>query len=58
MTRFSPVYRALGMIIMLFGLTMLAPLILSYVTNDGAQSAYDEAFALTMLSGEIGRAHV
>jgi trk system potassium uptake protein TrkH len=30
-TRFAPVYRALGMIIMLFGLTMLAPLILSYV---------------------------
>jgi trk system potassium uptake protein TrkH len=52
-TRFAPVYRALGMIIMLFGLTMLAPLILSYVTNDGAQSAYDEAFALTMLSGAL-----
>ncbi len=51
MTRFAPVYRALGMIIMLFGLTMLAPLILSYVVNDGAQTAYDEAFALTMLSG-------
>lgn len=51
MTRFAPVYRALGMIIMLFGLTMLAPLILSYVTNDGAQTAYDEAFALTMLCG-------
>ena len=51
MTRFAPVYRALGMIIMLFGLTMLAPLILSYLTNDGAQTAYDEAFALTMLSG-------
>ncbi len=31
MTRFAPVYRALGMVIMLFGLTMLAPLILSYV---------------------------
>ena len=39
------------MIIMLFGLTMLAPLILSYVIDDGAQTAYDEAFALTMLSG-------
>jgi trk system potassium uptake protein TrkH len=39
------------MIIMLFGLTMLAPLILSYVVNDGAQTSYDEAFALTMLSG-------
>lgn len=51
MTRFAPVYRAMGMITMLFGLTMLAPLILSYVTNDGAQAAYDEAFALTMLCG-------
>ncbi|MGA9393899.1 MAG: potassium transporter TrkG [Azonexus sp.] len=39
------------MIIMLFALTMLAPLIMSYVTADGAQSAYDDAFALTMLSG-------
>ncbi|MBP5997051.1 MAG: TrkH family potassium uptake protein [Azonexus sp.] len=39
------------MIIMLFGLTMLAPLILSYVMDDGAQTAYDEAFALTMLCG-------
>ena len=51
MTRFAAVYRALGMIIMLFGLTMLAPLIVSYVTDDGAQSAYDEGFALTMLCG-------
>ena len=51
MTRFAPVYRALGMIVMLFGLTMLAPLILSYAVDDGAQTAYDEAFALTMLCG-------
>lgn len=51
MTRFAAVYRVLGMIIMLFALTMLAPLIMSYVTADGAQSAYDDAFALTMLSG-------
>lgn len=51
MTRFAPVYRALGMIIMLFGLTMLSPLVVSYVTNDGAQTAYDEAFALTLLCG-------
>jgi len=50
-TRFAPVYRALGLIIMLFGLTMLAPLILSYAVNDGAQTAYDETFALTLLSG-------
>jgi trk system potassium uptake protein TrkH len=51
MTRFAPVYRALGMVIMLFALTMLAPLILSYVVDDGAQAVYDESFALTMLSG-------
>jgi trk system potassium uptake protein TrkH len=51
MTRFAPVYRALGMIIMLFALTMLAPLILSYVVDDGAQAVYDESFALTLLSG-------
>ncbi len=53
MTRFAPVYRALGMIIMLFGLTMLAPLVVSYLTNDGAQSAYDEAFLLTMMCGGV-----
>lgn len=53
MTRFAPVYRALGMIIMLFGLTMLAPLILSWVMNDGAQTAYDEAFLLTLLCGGL-----
>ena len=53
MTRFAPVYRALGMIIMLFALTMLAPQILSYATNDGAQSAYDEAILLTMLCGTL-----
>ena len=51
MTRFAPVYRALGMIIMLFPLTMLGPWILSYATNDGAQSAYAEAILLTFLSG-------
>lgn len=51
MTRFAPVFRALGMIIMLFGLTMLAPLILAYAVDDGAQSVYDEVFALTMLCG-------
>ena len=51
MTRFAPVYRALGMIIMLFALTMIGPWILSYATNDGAQSAYDEAILLTFLCG-------
>ena len=51
MTRFAPVYRALGMIIMLFGLTLLVPLALSYVVDDGAQTVYDETFLLTVLCG-------
>ena len=51
MSRFAPVFRALGMIIMLFALTMLLPLAWSWISDDGAQSSYDEAFGLTMLSG-------
>ncbi|WP_373691460.1 TrkH family potassium uptake protein [Azonexus sp.] len=51
MTRFAPVYRALGMILMLFGLTILAPLLVSHATNDGAQRVYDEVFLLTILCG-------
>ncbi len=39
------------MIILLFGMTMLVPLALSWVVNDGAHSAYDEAFGLTMVIG-------
>ncbi len=53
MSRYAPVYKALGMIVMLFGLTMLLPLGLSYAAADGAQSAYDESFALTMLCGAL-----
>lgn len=53
MHRFAPVYRALGMIIMLFGLTMLVPLTFSHWIDDGAQSAYDEIFLLTVLCGAL-----
>ncbi|MBK5913838.1 TrkH family potassium uptake protein [Rhodocyclus purpureus] len=52
-SRYGPVLRALGMIVMLFGLTLLAPVILSWAVDDGAQSAYDETFALTMTCGAL-----
>nr|WP_306603239.1 potassium transporter TrkG [Azonexus sp.] len=39
------------MILMLFGLTILAPLLVSHATNDGAQRVYDEVFLLTILCG-------
>ena len=51
MNRYAPVLHALGMIIMLFALTLLAPLILSHLVDDGAQAAYDEVFLLTLLCG-------
>jgi len=51
MNRFSPVLRALGMIVMLFSLTMFVPLAWSWYVDDGAQTAYDEAFGLTFLAG-------
>jgi trk system potassium uptake protein TrkH len=51
--RFAPVFKVLGMIVMLFGLTMLLPLALSYAVDDGAQGAYDESIALTLLCGAL-----
>lgn len=46
-----PVLRVLGLTVVLFGLTMLAPLLLAWIGNDAAQKAYDEAILITMLSG-------
>ena len=51
MNRYAPVFHALGMIVMLFALTMLFPLGWSWIVDDGAHSAYDEAFGLTFLCG-------
>ncbi|MCE1240985.1 MAG: TrkH family potassium uptake protein [Azonexaceae bacterium] len=51
MTRFAPVYRALGLLLMLFGLTLTAPILVSHLTSDGAEWVYDEVFLLTVLSG-------
>ncbi|MFV5215387.1 TrkH family potassium uptake protein [Azonexus caeni] len=51
MNRYAPVLRALGMVIMLFALTLLPPLFLSWAADDGAQNVYDEVFALTLLCG-------
>ncbi|MDP1525597.1 MAG: potassium transporter TrkG [Rhodocyclaceae bacterium] len=49
--RFLPVFRALGVIISIFGIAMLAPLGVSISFNDGAQTAYDEAIAITLFCG-------
>ncbi len=47
MERYYPVVRIFGVLLCSFALTMLFPLIFSWVLHDGAESAYDEAFLLT-----------
>jgi trk system potassium uptake protein TrkH len=49
--RLFPVLHVLGMIVLVFGLSMLVPLLLAELTGDGAQRAYDEAALITIGSG-------
>ena len=51
MRRFYPVIRVFGVLLMCFSLTLLVPLLMSWYWHDGAESAYDEAFFLTLLTG-------
>ena len=53
MKRYYPVVRAFGLLLTCFALTLLAPLIFSWWLADGAHSAYDEAFLLTLGTGLI-----
>ncbi|MCU0840178.1 MAG: TrkH family potassium uptake protein [Thiobacillaceae bacterium] len=51
MHRLFPVLSVLGKVLMLFALTMLFPLVVSHLTRDGAESAYDEAILITFAAG-------
>ena len=51
MRRFYPVVRVFGVLLMGFALAMLVPLLLSWLWQDGAVSAYDEAFLITFGTG-------
>ncbi|MDP2431103.1 MAG: potassium transporter TrkG [Pseudomonadota bacterium] len=51
MRRLFPILHVLGMIVLVFGLSMLVPLLLSELTRDGAERAYDEAALITIGSG-------
>ena len=46
-----PILHVLGSIVLVFGISMLVPLLLSEITRDGAQTAYDEAVLITIGSG-------
>ena len=51
MKRFYPTIRVFGVLLTGFSLTMLVPLLLSWLWQDGATSAYDEAFLLSFATG-------
>jgi hypothetical protein len=48
---YCSILHVLGMIIGVFGLSMLLPLVVSELADDGAQDAYDEAVMITLASG-------
>jgi trk system potassium uptake protein TrkH len=51
MSRITPVLNVLSKVIMLFSVTFLLPLALSWITADGAQHAYDDAIIITFAVG-------
>lgn len=55
---FLRIFPVLGVIVMVFALTMLVPLGVSWVTQDGAQAAYPLAMGLTFLVGLAMRSAV
>lgn len=52
-SRLTPLVNILGIVIWVFGLSMLLPLIVSLILADDAQRAYDEAVAITLGSGAL-----
>ena len=51
MKRYYPVIRVFGVLLLGFALTLLVPLLFSWYQQDGATTAYDEAFLLTLGTG-------
>lgn len=49
--RLAPILKVLGMVIAIFGMTMLVPLAVSMGYRDAARHAYDEAVLITLGSG-------
>ncbi|HEY9097881.1 MAG TPA: TrkH family potassium uptake protein [Thiobacillus sp.] len=51
MQRLAPVLHVLGLVVLIFSFSMLAPLLMGFFAHDAAQFAFDESFALTFLAG-------
>jgi trk system potassium uptake protein TrkH len=53
MSRIAPVLNVLSKVVMLFSTAFLLPLSLSWIFDDGAQMAYDEAIVITFVAGAL-----
>lgn len=53
--RIAPVVNVFSTVVMIFALTMAAPLVVSLIYDDGALLVYDEAIAITFFAGLILR---
>lgn len=53
MGRFLPVLNVLGLVVMIFGLSILLPIGVSWWIDDGALGAFDEALALSVGAGAL-----
>jgi trk system potassium uptake protein TrkH len=50
---FSLIFRILGMLLMVFSFTLITPLIVSFLFDDGAYPAFLLAFAITVICGAL-----
>ena len=53
--RIAPVVNVFSTVVMIFALTMAAPLIVAYIYNDAALLTYDESIVITFTSGVLMR---
>jgi trk system potassium uptake protein TrkH len=53
LARFAPLANTFGLIVLMFGLSLLVPLVVSHALADGAESAYDEAVVVTLATGGL-----
>ena len=49
--RLAVVQRILGLLLMVFSITMLPPVAVSIYFNDGAIHAFEQAFGISLLGG-------
>ena len=53
LARYAPLAQTLGLMLIIFGLSLLFPLALSHFLADGAEATYDEALAVTVGCGAV-----